>query len=217
MFEKDSNRVMFHGTASYFPAFNDKSLLNGCATEPNNRLGVWLTEDAFVAAEYAEIAGAPPAFEGVLVIEVSVENVDAVCCNLIDFVGGDLSEKSGLGRLGEIFALHAHTFGDEFDRGQAFAEARKAYIDDGVEALWVDSGETPILAVFDPGNLSIRARLTSSEAKQLAEMIEDAHRPEGDLDASTIGCHIKAILAARSNTQTELGGMIEMKSRTPRC
>lgn len=171
----------------------------GCETEPNNRLGVWLTECPYDAANYSEIAGAGPDFRGVLVLEVAVDKVDVVCCPLNDLVDGDIADRDGLGILSDVFQEKLKSSGEDFDRGAAFSDARSRYMKQGVDAVWIDSGETPIMAVFDPAKIKICARLTCAEAEQLGELLENTPRMSGDRCVAEVAPHLEDVLSERLN------------------
>jgi hypothetical protein len=73
-----------------------------------------------------------------------------------------------------LFAEALANEGDGFDRGRAFARARELLRVQGYDAMWIDTGEGAILAVFNPDVLTIRDRLSADEVESLVERLEES-------------------------------------------
>lgn len=168
----------FHGTASDFDRFDESSVGRGTETEPNNRLGVFLTQCPFEAQTYAEnCAGYEPESAKVLAVVFTGRLAPSFFSQQDIFVSGDLHD-----------CMEDHVISDHFREAHALASATaeetgedadvdacqvfSAIRDDlrqEFDALWIESGEIPYLCVLNPDCLHIAATLTSDQIKILGD------------------------------------------------
>lgn len=159
--------TLYHGTAHAFPAFDDQFTRRG--TEPNSALGIHLTENPALAAEYAERAthdrnGGEPR---VLIVEVDVTRIGLVA-SAADFLGRDP----------EIFDVETNRSHSEF------VARRLELIDEGFDGI--ATGETELedcsgcWIVFDPAKVSIVGEMTVEQAEELE--LDDFHFPDVDFE-----------------------------------
>lgn len=154
---------LFHGTAMQFDHFNPDFASEG--EEPNSALGIHLTENAWSAADYAEIAGEDfgATQPTVLIVEVEVERM-AVCSSREDFFG----------YCEEDFFVVLGTEGvqDIEEKRPLFRAARERLMAEGYDGVCVDDIGDDVdgtWVIFDPSKCRIVGRLTVKEAFQIEE------------------------------------------------
>jgi len=162
--------TLFHGTAHEFNAFDDRFILRG--NDPNSALGIHLTEDPTVAAEYArlsarDIHGKSPR---VIMVEAEVRQIGLVS-DPADYLGRDPDFED---RENDVSRIQ-------------FIERRFELIDQGFDGLCMDENPRDDLygawVVFDPNNLTIVNSMTLEEAEAFAEEYEGSFNPEIKFEA----------------------------------
>ena len=155
--------VAFHGTSAEFDMFSMESIGRGTETEPNNRLGVYLTPSPAIALDYAQSSCfADEEKSKVLAVIFEGRLGPAFFSPIDDFVSGELH------RMGDGHVI-SRAFACEYARALKAAEDGNAVALDVCEifsslqvsmskqfdALWVENGETPNLVVLNPSSLRI--------------------------------------------------------------
>lgn len=165
--------VAFHGTSSVFDAFDDEFIGTGTATEPNNRLGFYLTPDVTEALDYALCAaGGDEEQASVLAVTFTGRLGPALSVPITNFVEGDLYDRHDGHEVIAAFATAYAEHGMRMDPCEAFSDLRISLMS-RYDALWIDTGETAMLCVLNPSALEISRTMTTREAKVLGDHIED--------------------------------------------
>lgn len=143
--------TLYHGTAHAFDLFDGRFTSRG--VDPNSGLGIHLTEQPSVAADYAEIAtkDAGAGQPVVLVVEAEITKM-VLTSDATEFLGyepGFFDPDTNISR--EDFVAARHTLQSEGFDGVAVDECSQA----DVSGTWV---------IFDPDRLRIVGRLTLEEA-----------------------------------------------------
>jgi hypothetical protein len=163
--------ILYHGTAHAFSAFDDRFVRRG--TEPNSALGIHLTENPGLAAEYAlrathDCHGGEPR---VLIIEADVSRVGLVA-SAADFLGRDP----------EIFDVKTNRSHSEF------VARRFELLGEGFDAIATSETELEDCSgcwiVLEHTKLSIIGQMTVEEAEAL-ELV-DIHFPDVDFEEVTL-------------------------------
>lgn len=146
--------TLYHGTARDFVSFAPRFALRG--TEPNSALGIHLTGNPRLAADYAELAaregnaGTPK----VLVVEARISRV-ALCDSEVDYLG-----------RGDDDAFEATRPASDF------VAARLRLQDEGFDAVMTDVAKHDLAdcwAILDPSRILIVESVTADEARSLED------------------------------------------------
>lgn len=195
----------FHGTACDFDKFDESSVGRGTETEPNNRLGVFLTQCPFEARGYAQnCAGVEPDSAKILTVVFKGRLAPAFYSSQDLFVSGDLHDCLDNHVIADHFreahalanAIAEETGEDaDVDACQVFSAIREQLRQE-FDALWIESGETPYLCVLNPDCLHIAATLTADQVEALLDHDSselDHFGQEGPQDAQNAIGMIKSI------------------------
>lgn len=165
--------TLFHGTAHEFNTFDERFVLRG--NDPNSALGIHLTEDPTLAAEYArlsarDIHGTTPR---VIMVEAEVRQVGIVS-DPVDYLGRDPDFED---RENDVSRVQ-------------FIERRFELIDQGFDGLCMDENSredlTGAWVVFEPNNLTVVKSMTLRETVAFAEQYEGSFNPEIEYEEVTL-------------------------------
>jgi hypothetical protein len=163
--------TLYHGTAHAFPAFDSQFVRRG--TEPNSALGIHLTENPALAAEYAQRAthdshGGKPR---VLIVEAEVSKA-ALVRSAADFLGRDP----------EIFDVETNRSHSEF------VARRFELLDEGFDAITTEETELEDCCgcwiVLEHSNVTIVGEMAIEEAQEFE--LDDVHFPGVVFDEVTL-------------------------------
>lgn len=173
--------VAFHGTSHDFSEFDDKSIGQGAQSEPNNRLGVYLTPCPTEAFDFALSASARDESIAKVVAVVFEGRLGPAFFSPIDqFVEGDLHDSMEGHPIADAFreahakaASEGDEDGDEVDRCKVFADLRTS-MSQSFDALWIENGSTPHLVILNPTCLRITHKFNNQELQRLENAVYDA-------------------------------------------
>lgn len=177
--------VAFHGTSSDFDAFTEQSVGRGTDTEPNNRLGVYLTTCPVSASDYAMCAsGDDESRATVLAVLFEGKLGPSFFSSSEQFVQGDLHDSMENHVIAQAFrqahALAQSTADDgedgdaNYDPCEVFT-ALRASMRESFDALWIENGESPHLVVLNPSCLRIVHKLNNDQASELSDAIAESN------------------------------------------